>query len=330
MNGCELVINSRLLEDQVKGCDVVFFNRIISSTSLNRVLELKEKYGFKMICDMDDHWYLGPDHYLYKSYQSLNISELIEAYIKESDHVFVTHERLFHDVFPINQNVHILPNAIPRFGQFDIEKTESEFIRLFWAGGVTHRRDIEVLSGPVRRFNFPVQMVMGGYSENPEYKAMAAAYTNGGRLRNNLINALPVDEYYKAYQECDIALIPLKETKFNSYKSNLKILEAANIGAPCIVSKVHPYLDFPEDLINYVENQSDWYRQVKRLIKGWGDQGERLREYCNEHFNFFKINDQRKQIIEYVTGKHFETGKVTAQVRLMDDGQGACLERVGG
>jgi len=139
----------------------------------------------------------------------------MEVWIKEADAVTVTHERLFHDVFPINNNVHILPNAIPDWGQFACKKIPSDFTRIFWAGGVTHKKDISLLKGPLKRIHTPVvQFVMAGFvAKNPEWAAMASAFTNGGRFNHELIETLPVDKYYYAYSKCDIALIPLVETK---------------------------------------------------------------------------------------------------------------------
>lgn len=302
MDGVDLTVNGALLEDQVKDCDILFFNRVISNIALDTVLKWREKYGFKMVVDFDDHWRLGPDHYLYETYKHFQASELMEEYIKVSDAVFVTHERLLNEVLPFNKNVHILPNAIPRWDQFLTGRIPDEKTRLFWAGGVTHKRDIQILCGPVRRINRPnIKWVMGGFvRNNTEWLSMASYFTNGGKFDNDLIEALPVDTYYHAYAKCDISLIPLHETRFNTYKSNLKVLEAANIGAPCVVSAVHPYKDLP---VNYVYRQTDWYDETKRLIRDKvyrSEQGEMLRGYCNEHYNFIKINEERKQILECV------------------------------
>jgi hypothetical protein len=318
MDGVELIFNSTLKEEQLDGVDILFFNRIITKTTIQNVLEMREKYGFKLIADFDDHWELGKDHILYDEYQYFRATEFMIEYIRVSDAVFVTHDRLAKEAQQYNKNVHILPNAIPMWGQFLVKKTESEFTRLFWAGGVTHRQDIELLRNPVKRFGEfkNIQMVMGGYSENPEYKAMASAFTNGGKLNNMLIESLPIDDYYYCYSECDIALIPLRETRFNSFKSNLKILEAANIGAKVIVSNVHPYKDFP--FVDYVNNQSDWLKLVKSNLsdKGYMEyKGECLKMYCFKHFNFDKINKERKQIFEYVTGKQSKAGEIPERLQ---------------
>lgn len=308
MDGIELVVNHTLEEEQLN-VDVVYINRVIPRTTLNEICELRSKYGFKLIVDFDDHWKLDYDHYLYDTYQAFRATELMEAYIEEADAVTVTHERLSDAVGP---KAYILPNAIPKFGQFDIKRTESPFVRLFWAGGITHRQDINILRGPIKRFYFDnAMMVMGGFVEgSPEYREMANSYTNGGRIRHNLIKSLPVDSYYHSYSECDIALIPLKDTTFNSFKSNLKILEAANLGCPVIVSRVHPYLDFPEDLVNYVNSQSDWYDHVKMLLRNPDyakEQGLKLQAYCRDVYNFERINNKRKDLFYAITGKQRET-----------------------
>lgn len=304
MEGIELTVNSVIVEAQAATCDILFVNRIISNTTLDTICQLRDKYGFKLIVDYDDHWRLSPDHYLYELYKEHRASELMEVYITEADAVTVTHERLADEVRPLNNNVTILPNAMPAFGQFLAKKEPSPFTRLFWAGGITHKKDIELIRNSLKRFgNFKnIQMVMGGYVEDhPEYNAMSSAFTNGGRLYHNLIKSLPVDQYYYMYSQCDIALIPLTVTTFNSFKSNLKILEAANIAAPVVVSRVHPYLDFPEDLVNYVDSKKDWYSHVKMLLDNHDyatAQGLALQAYCKKNYNFDTINEKRKKVFE--------------------------------
>lgn len=311
MPGVDFTFADTITEENCQ-VDVVFANRAIKKTSLQNICDLRDKYGFRLIMDFDDHWRLDPTHILYRDYQERQLPEVMEAYILEADAVTVTHCRLHHEVIRINKNCHVIPNAIPKFGQFTYKKTESELTRLFWAGSITHKHDIELLRNPVKRFkSLPVKMVMGGYAENPTYKQMASAFTCGGNLPNNIIQSLPVEQYYAVYSECDISLVPLVDNSFNRYKSNLKILEAANNGSPVIVSNVHPYKSVP--FVNYVNSQGDWYRHVKYLLKNpefAKDQAQGLSEYCAEHFNFDKINNERKQLFDYVTGKQREVREV--------------------
>lgn len=303
-------------EEQVKDIDILFFNRLIPGVVIEQLLEWKDKYGFSIITDFDDHWILGKDHYLFERYKRSRISETLVNWIKLADAVFVTHERLFNEVFQINKNVHILPNAIPEFDQFSCKKIPSDLPRLFWAGGITHKNDLKLLKRPLQLINRnKVKFVLGGYqNNNPEWDEMAKIFTTGSSYNTEVLEALPVNKYYYMYAKCDIALIPLIETKFNSYKSNLKILEAANIGAPVIVSRVHPYLGFPEDLVNYADAHSPWFKQIKKLLvnpEEAKDQGQKLKEYCRKVFNFKEINERRKQIF-YETRKQKELRDVPA------------------
>lgn len=305
MDGVEFKIVNSITEDLVKDIDVLFFNRLIPSMVPGALIEIilrwKEQYGFSMVCDFDDHWELGQDHLLYQAYKEHGLPAIMERWIKESDAVFVTHERLYHEVFPINQSCYILPNAIPGVGQFIYPKQEDPLTRLFWAGGVTHKNDIKILQRPLQLIKRDkVKFILGGYIKgNSEWEAMAKMFTTNSAYNTEVLEALRVNDYYAMYSKCDIALIPLLETKFNSYKSNLKILEAANVSAPVIVSRVHPYLGFPEDLVNYVDSRNTWFSQITKLLSSPGQaryQGRQLQKYCSEHFNFNRINDQRKQI----------------------------------
>jgi len=275
------------------------------------------------VIDFDDHWRLDKSHLLYSMYKATKASEIMEEYLRVSDAVFVTHERLYSEVIPFNKNCFILPNAIPQSGQFLFKKQEDKDVRFFWAGGITHKNDIALLKNFVRVISKPnVKFVLGGYEEkNPEWKAMASDFTYGGRLKHELLKSLPVTEYYANYSKCDIGLIPLVENSFNIYKSNLKVLEAANIGSPVIVSRVHPYLDFPEGAVNYVDNQNTWYLQGKKLLssKSWREeQGLRLKDFCFENYNFEKINKERKQILEYVCGSNTKEGTVQGSLQSLD------------
>jgi glycosyltransferase involved in cell wall biosynthesis len=297
---CKIV--SSIIESDLEGLDILFYNRTIS-TPAGIIFKLKQKYGFKIVCDLDDHWILDKGHPLYEGYQEHNASKKIEDNIRMADAVTVTHSRLAEEVVSLNRNVHVLPNAIPKHVQFMVAKVPDDKVRLFWAGGITHKRDLELLRRPLKLIKRDgIKFVMGGYDKSqPDWKEMAKIFTCDSKYNTQVIESLPVDKYYHVYSLCDISLIPLVDVSFNRYKSNLKILEAANIGSPVVVSRVHPYLDFPEEIVNYVDAHNTWFMQINKLVKDkelriW--QGERLKEFCDIHYNFDRINLERKQIFE--------------------------------
>lgn len=310
--GATIKVTYYLNEEDFKDVDIVFFNRLIPTIDLPILLEYREKYGFKLVCDLDDHWILGKDHILYPNYKVHGISEKIAEHIKASDIITVTHERLYYETVKLNNNCFILPNAIPKVDQFLVKKYPSELTRLFWAGGITHRKDLELLRRPLQLVKRDkCKLVICGYEkDDPEWKQMAKIYTTDSTYNTVVFESMKVHQYYKAYAHCDISLIPLVDNEFNRNKSNLKILEAANIAAPVIVSRVHPYLDFPENLVNYVDSHRPWYFQIQKLLKDEQmriDQGLGLQAYCDQHYNFEKISEQRKQLFDSIKTKTHES-----------------------
>ena len=288
------VINEEVISNNY---DLVVMNRMLHNITPEQMNKWRIKYGFKLIVDNDDHWDLGASHILSESYKENKVTEQIIAWIRIADLCTVTHERLAEEVYPLNQNVEILPNAIP-FGeeQFVLDKKPSDLVRLFWSGSGTHGKDLEILRNPMKRINFPVRTIIAGYNEQekPIWDGMIASFTNGLKLNPTIYNYNQVTEYMAAYCDSDISLIPLVDNKFNSMKSNLKVLETASKKNPAIVSNVHPYKGFYPAC--HVNSQKDWYYWIKMLVndkQAREHYGNALYEYCNKNFNLHEVNKQR-------------------------------------
>ena len=277
--------------------DIVVMNRMLANITPEQMFEWRKKYGFKLVVDNDDYWKLEPSHILYEHYVVNNVTEQILAWIRIADLCTVTHERLAEEVYQYNQNIEILPNAIP-YGeeQFKDYKTESDLVRLFWSGSGTHGKDMEILRNPMKRINFPVKTVIAGYNEGekPIWDSMIAAFTNGLKLNPKIYNYNEVTSYMAAYCDSDISLIPLIDSKFNSMKSNLKVLETAAKKNPAIVSNVDPYRGFYPAC--HVNSQKDWYYWIKLLTKdpdARKSYGNALYDDCNKNFNLHEVNKRR-------------------------------------
>lgn len=312
MPDVDVYITNNLLEEHFeKGCDVFMYSRVLPESAQPIIARLKTKYGFKVVVDIDDHWHLDTHHILYELYQHEGFAAQQIRHIIDADAVLTTHERLADEVRIYNRNVHILPNAIPHQGQYDIEREPYYLTRLFWQGSVTHRADLQLLAKPIvelRTISPKIKFILAGHQDHePDWHEMAAVYTGNFRHQYKIIQGLPVTNYYSAYANADICLVPLVASSFNSMKSNLKVLEAANLGLPCVVSDVHPYKDMP---VLYARWPNDWVKHIKRLVgsrKAQKQEGARLQEWVQEHYNFHKINQHRKQVLEYISSKQNAT-----------------------
>jgi glycosyltransferase involved in cell wall biosynthesis len=301
--GPDVHVTNNLTEDLFDDIDFFVYNRIMDEKHINKIYKFRKKKNFKIVVDVDDWWYLDEHHNLYKHYQEVDFAKHQINQLTKADVVFVTHTRLADAAMVHNKNVHVLPNAIPRFGQFiKYRRTPSKYCRVFWQGSNTHLYDILLLSEVFR--NLPdsdfMQMVMAGYEEkNIIWRQMSMIYTDSGRLKNKIVDALHFTNYYQAYQEADLCLVPLVNSAFNRMKSNLKVLEAAHSGLPVICFNIDPYKDLP---VVYAKSTRDWITNIKRFStssKRRQDYGLALQDYCNINFNFNKINLQRKQILEH-------------------------------
>ncbi len=285
-----------------KGFDIVVFNRLITNVTLDKIVEWKNKYNFKLVVDNDDHWRLDPNHILYERYLLNDITQRIIDYIQIADVCTVTHERLADEVYKINKNVYILPNAIP-YGeeQYIDKKIDSDKVRLFWSGSNTHEHDIKILKNPLKRVHdLPIKMVMSGYVEDECWNRMVYYFSNGRKLDTQLYRYNEVIRYMEAYGDSDISLIPLQDSFFNSMKSNLKVLETAAKKNPAIVSNVHPYKGMP---VHYVNSQKDWYKHIKDLTydkQARKESGLKLFEYCDTNYNLHLINEKRHNIYRQI------------------------------
>jgi hypothetical protein len=294
-------ISEEVLE---KGYDILLINRFLSNITLNQILEWRTKYKFKLVVDNDDYWHLEPSHQLYDRYKLNNIPEHIINYLREADLCTCTHSRLAEEIYQYNKNVVVLPNALP-YGmeQFNDEKTDSKLVRLFWSGSGTHLNDLQILKNIMGKcMNLPVSSVIAGYNEQEKaiWDRMISCFTYGLKLNPVLYKYSDVVNYMNAYKDSDIGLVPLVNSKFNSMKSNLKVLEIASKKNPAIVSHVNPYLDLP---VHYVKKQSDWFKHIKDLTLDKAmreESGNNLFEYCSKMYNFNVINNLRAKTFKSI------------------------------
>lgn len=309
--------------------DMVIYNRVLEPLVMAWVYMHQKKHGFKICVDIDDHWLLGKDHPLYRAEQEEYLIRSQIVHLTHADIVLTTHERLAAEIRPINPNAHICPNAITRrIDQFNIEHVQSDKVHLFWQGTRTHKHDIEILNHPMSQlrnlYNVAQPFISGVECEKPvesedefekneeviqpiwvEMIKSFCGYSDNNPSAFSFVKnhgytlGRPVENYYLAYQYADICLIPLIHNRFNRFKSNLKILEAANMGLPVIASQVHPYLDIP---VSYCMRSSDWTEHITRHVRSPAqreDEGERLRAWADDHFSFDKINEERRQVLEH-------------------------------
>lgn len=298
------VLNDEVLKD---GFDILLINRYIQNVELDQILEYKKQYGFKLVVDIDDYWHLDPWHILFGSYPYKKIMDHIRA----ADLVTCTNDDLRNEIKPLNHNVHILTNGLPygqdQFTDLHIPSEDGQ-VRFVYTGSVTHEKDVNIIKNPQKRLasdqhvSKKVHFCLCGYEPDNKYTQpiwhkMINDFLCGFKVNGHIRTSMPVDQYMNFYNEADVSIVPLVHSKFNSMKSNLKVLEAACKKIPVIASCVKPYSECL--YIHPIHSQADWFRAIKKMATDSiyrQELGEANHQWCVEHFSLDKINETRHQL----------------------------------
>ena len=107
-----------------------------------------------------------------------------------------------------------------------------------------------------------------------------------------------VNSYATDYEHCGICVIPLKDNTFNSYKSELKMIEAGHFAKPVMVSAVNPYNLLSTNKNSLKVYNNEWASAIKK-IKGnhtmQVDLGLKLKEDVTIKYDLTKENEKRLQ-----------------------------------
>lgn len=273
---------------------VFWFNRIASG-GLEKLRQLKAR-GVRIVMDLDDHFDLPTDHYLYQSFKRSGMSQHIVSGLLLADVVVVTTAVLAAAVAPFNNNVVIVPNALPfDTGQFTLSQDTSSSTPFVYAAGTSHYPDLQMISDYLPAHSLTIAGEVAGQAEWAKMRLCAPD--------QNWLPILPLSSYMTAYDGHWAAIAPLVDNPFNRCKSNLKTLEAGAKGIPLIASDIHPYRNWQDQQhVVFCASPSDWHREIKAMTPAKAeDCGQALSAHVREHYQLRDANELRRQIIESFT-----------------------------
>jgi hypothetical protein len=250
---------------------------------LNFLKPLSDRIGFWLSYEIDD--VIGMDDIPkynsgWEAYQNPQLMKNVNQILSVCDFVTVTTKYLgnyYVKKFNVpKENIVVVPNYIPKWwmdGIYDAEKISKRFDemstrkpRIAFASSTTH---------------FDIFNRTGGDDDfahiNDFVRATADKYTwifiGGvpGKLQD-LLQDRKI-EYYPGFDilnypremnklNFDLIVAPLKDNIFNKCKSNIKFIEMAAMGIPCICQDLEPYQGYTEAIFrnaNDLQNQIDKY-----------------------------------------------------------------------
>lgn len=327
-----------ITDEELKEFQVVSFLRLVDWQFRTQDFIYRcKKAGCKVVVDIDDYWNLHPTHELFKKYEENKIPEQTIAGLEGADYVTTTTEHFADKIRQYNKNVIVLPNSVDTTEkQFENKKRDSDRLRFGWIGGIFHIPDVRLMYEGFKEVfksmsHDKFQMCLGGFGNNDQYKFIEQIYTNEFKSlksdiykaylkqysegNNQVADSQPykrlwgksVFKYAELYNEIDVALVPLRESNFNSFKSQIKIIEAGFFKKAVIVSNVMPYtIDCNRSnsiLISPNKRNDGWGVAMKSMILNPNkveDLAEKMHETVKDKYNMDNVNVSRHQLYQSI------------------------------
>lgn len=317
-------IDQRLLDQT----DLVIFTRIVKQEDIDILNGLGKTWGI----DVDDYWHLPDDHILAASYLDNDIPGKIVNGMKQAHFVMCTTERLAEKIRPINPKVYVIENGIDP-EEWRSNKIKSNRVRFGFTQGTTHIPDILTINKDVQKtlaseqFQRKAQVCLCGFNGSPnkqsvyvgyermltddlkhldpEYRKSLIRFRNRNAINQpyRRIHSVNVERFYYIHNELDVIVAPLKESEFNSCKSNIKMLEAGFMDCAVMVHRVAPYdLDMTDQNCFDLSQRSffEWSQYILNNPTALEDRKSALKESVQK-YSLELLTSKRKELYESIS-----------------------------
>ena len=144
----------------LKQFDIINYHRELhpDPNIMSRLAKDLNQNGVKLVADIDDYWQLEKTHPLYGLAKEHKIHEKILDNLRIANYVTTTSDYFAEAIKKVTgkDNTMVLYNSIdpvlmPQFA--DKRKEDSNYVRIVYMAGSSHKYDVELLQGVVNRLN---------------------------------------------------------------------------------------------------------------------------------------------------------------------------------
>lgn len=245
----------------------------------------------KIVMDVDDNTFLtdpASDSYRYAGFEEVKVGEQwmwkqgvedfdmfrnriaainLERALSYSNLITSPSVKLAGEFAKYNGGVSgVVPNFI-RFAQWDnVDVGTSGEFRIGWSGGASHPLDFRETAEPIKEFlkkHSDARLHLAGDSWGFQWKG----------VENQVVKHEWVEfEAHMFRLKClqlDMAIIPLQDIPFNTYKSEVKFSEFSAIKVPSLVKDIEPYNLYAEHNKNAIlyKDDKDFAEKLEWMYK---------------------------------------------------------------
>ncbi len=211
--------------------------------------------------------------------------------IKMCDRLIVSTKPLAQLYGKYSQDVRIVPNYLDGNTWRHLKSTRrnGDKPRVGWAGGISHRSDLEIISKVVKELSNEIDWIFFGMCPQEMLPFIHECHAG-----------VSLDDYPQklASMDLDLALAPLETNVFNEAKSHLRLLEYGIMGWPIIATDIYPYQgDAP---ITRVKNRyTNWKKAIQEKLRNrevLATEGDAMREWVLKNW---MIEDHIEDILPH-------------------------------
>lgn len=216
--------------------DIIVVQRQFTDQQISAIQRYRQFSSAKIISDLDDYLINLPMLNAHKQHMPKNILRKMRESASLCDSVVVSTEPLKAALADLHVDIKVIPNYLPMNWWGKMAPREAfngrSKPRVGWAGGISHRGDLRLITDVVKILADRVDWVFFGMQ--PEgLESFVTEYHPGVE-----INAYPAK---LASLNLDLALAPLENNLFNECKSNLRLMEFGICGYPVIATDIEPF-----------------------------------------------------------------------------------------
>ncbi|MNJ27130.1 UDP-Glc:alpha-D-GlcNAc-diphosphoundecaprenol beta-1,3-glucosyltransferase WfgD [compost metagenome] len=234
IQGCVDYSTPGNIELERNKADVIILQCRYMPSSVREFERVKNFSNARRIYELDDYIIDVPKKNAHRRNMPANMLELVGRGISMCDRVVVSTQPLADALSSMHHDIRVVPNMLASQLWLGLKSRRQTSVkpRVGWAGGTSHRGDLELLADVVKELANEVDWVFFGMCPDilrPYIKEFHVG-VQLGRYPQKL-----------ASLNLDLALAPLEVNLFNDCKSNLRLLEYGACGFPVICSDTKAY-----------------------------------------------------------------------------------------
>ena len=266
--------------------DNLIVSRRCSVSSHKEFKKFLNKHDIKLILDNDDFWELPEDNPAKKFYDKVEAKNIVNS-VKIADEIWTTTDYLANRMRMVGATceIRVIPNTVyekeKQWRVVDKDPNPERKVRFGFVGANGHSNDIRTMGMDFEGREFYCMNLM-------DYPQITKA--------KYLMNPLEIHQYGELYKFFDVSIAPLKNTKFNRCKSELKVLEAGYTKTAIIASNMGPYKNTIQHGKTGIlcNSPAEWREAVDKMTLTMAqDLAENLYEYCRKNYDINELNKER-------------------------------------